>query len=573
MPITRHFATVSDQPGLDQVKRARQVHYRRAGEGPPVIMLHMSPRSSAECEPLMQDWSDSFTIFAPDTPGYGASDPLSGGPFDLSDFAHALAAFADSVGLDRFSLYGHHTGAMIAAEFARLYPARVTMTVANGYLVVTKDEREEILSNYFHDYTPQPDGQHLQHVWRRIRDQYMFFPWSVQTPAARTLMKSKFTVPDPDIIQEDALDLLRTGVHEADGYGAAFRCDGSEILKDITTPCLVTAQPYDLLYEQLDRIPEDIPDSVSVDRFDTMDALNAAAKQLLMDHAVGDAPAVTATATIMDQAWKSYADTATGQLSIRRGHVGTGLPVVLIHNFGSSTSAWQPVVTALTGKRPFVALDLPGHGETGSAWGDGEVTIDVCANAVSEAMKNIGIEACHLFSYGGGGLVALKLLERGEKDIRSWTAVDFWLFDDEEKAKLKDRLAPILKPEPYGQHLNQAWYMIRDSELFWPWFDPKPENAVNQPPETDPARLHRRVCDLLKAAPVYQTIVNSALETDGEAILKTLDIPVIFGPRNGSPHTDRCRRAAELTPKGKAITLSNDHGRRAAAVVALLKDK
>jgi pimeloyl-ACP methyl ester carboxylesterase len=332
----------------------------------------------------------------------------------------------------------------------------------------------------------------------------MFFPWSVQTPAARTLMKSKFTVPDPDIIQEDALDLLRTGVHEADGYGAAFRCDGAEILKDITTPCLVTAQPYDLLYEQLDRIPEDIPDSVSVERFDTMDALNAAAKQLLMDHAEGDAPAVTATATIMDQAWKSYADTAAGQLSIRRGHVGTGLPVVLIHNFGSSTSAWQPVVTALTGKRPFVALDLPGHGETGSAWGDGEVTIDACANALSEAMKNLGIEACHLFSYGGGGLVALKLLERGEKDIRSWTAVDFWLFDDEEKAKLKDRLAPILKPEPYGQHLNQAWYMIRDSELFWPWFDPKPENAVNQPPETDPARLHRRVCDLLKAAPVYR---------------------------------------------------------------------
>ena len=288
---------------------------------------------------------------------------------------------------------------------------------------------------------------------------------------------------------------------------------------------------------------------------------------------MGDAPAVTATATIMDQAWKSYAYTAAGQLSIRRGHVGTGLPVVLIHNFGSSTSAWLPVVTALTGKRPFVALDLPGHGETGSAWGDGEVTIDACANAVSEAMKNIGIEACHLFSYGGGGLVALKLLERGEKDIRSWTAVDFWLFDDEEKAKLKDRLAPILKPEPYGQHLNQAWYMIRDSELFWPWFDPKPENAVNQPPETDPARLHRRVCDLLKAAPVYQTVVNSALETDGEAMLKTLDIPVIFGPRNGSPHTDRCRRAAELTPKGKAITLSNDHGRRAAAVVALLKDK
>ena len=32
----------------------RRVHYRVAGEGPPVVLLHQSPRNSAELLPLMQ---------------------------------------------------------------------------------------------------------------------------------------------------------------------------------------------------------------------------------------------------------------------------------------------------------------------------------------------------------------------------------------------------------------------------------------------------------------------------------------------------------------------------------------
>ncbi len=35
--ITRHFMTVG----------TRQVHYRRAGSGPPVVLLHPSPNSGA----------------------------------------------------------------------------------------------------------------------------------------------------------------------------------------------------------------------------------------------------------------------------------------------------------------------------------------------------------------------------------------------------------------------------------------------------------------------------------------------------------------------------------------------
>ena len=65
--ITRHIATINNE---------RQVHYRRAGSGSPIILLHQSPKSSEEYIPLINELSDQYTVFAPDTPGNGLSDPL-----------------------------------------------------------------------------------------------------------------------------------------------------------------------------------------------------------------------------------------------------------------------------------------------------------------------------------------------------------------------------------------------------------------------------------------------------------------------------------------------------------------
>ena len=69
--------------------------------------------------------------FAIDTPGYGGSDrpasaPTIGGYARLIDQALALA------GEDRVDLFGYHTGALIAAELARIRPEKVRRLVLIG---------------------------------------------------------------------------------------------------------------------------------------------------------------------------------------------------------------------------------------------------------------------------------------------------------------------------------------------------------------------------------------------------------------------------------------------------------
>ena len=67
MTITRHFIDVTNPDGS-----RRRVHYRRAGMGPPVVLIHQSPRSGAEYEGLIKRWAADF-IFSAEIPCFKAT--------------------------------------------------------------------------------------------------------------------------------------------------------------------------------------------------------------------------------------------------------------------------------------------------------------------------------------------------------------------------------------------------------------------------------------------------------------------------------------------------------------------
>ena len=79
-------------------------------------------------EALAGDWR----IIAPDTPGYGLSEPFDEDAPSLDDFAVAMIGFMDAMGLNRTALYGTHTGADIAMAMARRYPERFSCVVLDG---------------------------------------------------------------------------------------------------------------------------------------------------------------------------------------------------------------------------------------------------------------------------------------------------------------------------------------------------------------------------------------------------------------------------------------------------------
>ncbi|SDE69545.1 Pimeloyl-ACP methyl ester carboxylesterase [Blastococcus fimeti] len=151
-----------------------QAHYRVAGDdgAPTVLLLHQSPLSSATYEPVLPLLAArGVRAVAVDTPGYGMSDaPPS--VWSIPEYAHAAWTFADALGLDRVTLLGQHTGAVVAAEAARRAPGRVAGLVFQGLPLYSDDERAEKMRSWAPGYSPAEDGSHLAQVWGRIHDLY-----------------------------------------------------------------------------------------------------------------------------------------------------------------------------------------------------------------------------------------------------------------------------------------------------------------------------------------------------------------------------------------------------------------
>ena len=86
MEARRHYVTVGN----------RQVHYYRLGQGPVILAFHSSPQTGNFVLPYLKDFANRFTIIAPDTPGYGGSDPLPPEYPTIEDYADAAVPFADA---------------------------------------------------------------------------------------------------------------------------------------------------------------------------------------------------------------------------------------------------------------------------------------------------------------------------------------------------------------------------------------------------------------------------------------------------------------------------------------------
>ena len=217
----------------------RRVMVRRAGSGPPVVLLHESPRSSAAFIPMIEALAERFTVIAPDTPGYGGSDPLELHRPQIADYADALKEVVDALGLERLALFGRHTGAAIAIEFANRYPAQVSGVVLEGCPAFTPEEMEELVAGYLPPFRPVWDGGHVAWLWSRIRDQFSFFPWNRQGPASRLAID----MPRPSILNRIAMDLLLAGDGYRVAYEAAFRYDGAAAAAAARVPRPTTWRP------------------------------------------------------------------------------------------------------------------------------------------------------------------------------------------------------------------------------------------------------------------------------------------------------------------------------------------
>jgi pimeloyl-ACP methyl ester carboxylesterase len=127
--------------------------------------LHHSPQSGRVFTALLDQLGRDRHVYAPDTPGFGESDPPPQFP-EVADYAAAMGDLLDELGHVPVDLLGYHTGASIAVELALTRPQQIRRLVLIGIPVFTEKEAREFMAQPW----PMPlthDTEYVASEWAR----------------------------------------------------------------------------------------------------------------------------------------------------------------------------------------------------------------------------------------------------------------------------------------------------------------------------------------------------------------------------------------------------------------------
>ena len=560
LAVNRHFVSIRGKHG------PRQVHYRRAGEGPCLLLLHQSPQSSLEYVELMKDWGRHFTVIAPDTPGYGASDPIEGDQLTMADFADCVAEFIRALGIAKTGLYGFHTGAAMAVETAVRHPGLVTAVAVNGYGAFNEEEQAGLLKNYLPAFAPAFDGSHLAWLWARLRQQLMFFPWY----DLRASTRINYDLPSPERLQQEVLEFLRAGDHYRTAYGCAFAHDGAEAVARLAVPCLVTAWAGDVLASQLERLPPP-PEGVAVHSSPTRQSALDNCFELLSAHPAPPPPALPPTQALEGRLWSEMVAIPGGQVRVYRNTDAAGITVAVQHDAAGSGRTVQALAESLIGSHPVLAVELPGHGDSDNTIGEGDVSVADYREALQQVLDALGLDSVAGYGVWGGGSVLLDLAIAYPGRVRRLAITGLIDHAPEEQAGLLAHYTPEIKPAWHGGHLLEAWHMMRDQGVYFPWYSRKAATQLKGEPHLDADMVHRRVVEVLRAPVMWRKAYRAHFRYRAGLRLADTAVPVLLATAEWDVARELSERLAGEHAHCEALLLPDNPAQWGAAVASFLK--
>ncbi len=476
----------------------RRVHYRIAGRGAPVVLLHASPVSGASLIDRIEAFAAHGALaVAIDTPGYGESDELDLDTPSLADYAEALASSLDALGLQRVVLYGRHTGAAIGAQFAALYPQRVALLYCDGYPIYDAATRQRYRQRYVtthaHDFT----GSHLVWAWNRYREQFVHWPWFEQNPTHR----ADIDLPAPAALHRGTLDLLAAGPRYGQAEAAVFGEDTGPLLAAVSTPSIVSAREGDSL---LKRVPE-------LSRHGTFD-VRAVPRQVtaaleaewqciapyLDDTSVRAVPSASAPPGRID---RGIVDVAGVSWCVRTQRPygpneasDADRPLVLVPDGPMSAQALEPWMARFRRDRLLWTADWPGAGNSAAI--DAAPSHAEAAAQLLGLLDQQGLGSMDLCGWGVGAWIVREVQAQAPHRVRNLQALR--PVDWRGTGLATRNWLPELVPVAEGSHLIRAWQYLRDSRLWSPWFDRRRGRHGAMTDGIDVAALDRELLALMQ---------------------------------------------------------------------------
>ena len=200
------------------------------GNGLPVVLIHGWASSGRMWASTMREALSEYRCFALDLPGHGRSDKPPKEWYSVPAFGHALAGFAQRVGVESPAIIGHSMGATIALQVV----SSQSMAVRSLVLV------NPVISGRVGLLQWWPEPPEAGPLWRVARRM-----WPVVTRVAQQISGRTFGLLPEYVIRNQA-DLASTTADSAMGsLHAVAMADIRPSLPAIRIPALVVIGDQD----------------------------------------------------------------------------------------------------------------------------------------------------------------------------------------------------------------------------------------------------------------------------------------------------------------------------------------
>ncbi len=527
--VDRRFIRIGDRYTL----------YRRSGSGSPIILIHPGMASSIVMVPMMARFSDRHTCFAFDNPGLGCSDPLAVKDVSMADCADALAAAMRALGFPPVPVFGSHTGGAIAVELSVRHPDLVSGIIVDGLPMFTADE---VRALYSEDYAPPlvPDrlGGHFASTWTRFRDQGTSYPWYSRDPA--------HLLPAETGISAERVHNAITGFFRAaDTYAGPFLAAhvfgeiAAARLAAVETPAVFMVASNDNLIRHINRFPR-LKANQALIRLgpDPEERIALIAESLARFDTGAAAPADPAPSISNTGIDRHFVDLPAGQMMVRSSGPADAPPLLLIHDAPGSGLVLEPLMAALGLHYRVHAPDLPGSGESDALALDAPSLADYVA-ALMPVIHQLGPEhgaaGLTVHGIGFGASLAIALAEAAPERVTHLVLRGVPLPSAEQRRDMRLHYAPPITIDQTGGHWYRLWLMLRDSLVYFPWYDRSLGAQRRVPGDFSAGRLHRWTCEVMKQGHAYHHLIEAALDHDAGAALGRIETPVLVLDDQGHP--------------------------------------
>ena len=514
----------------------RHVHYRRAGSGPPILVLPAT-NSARPVLRYVEAFSRDYTVLLFDTPGYGLSDPLAMAAPSAADYADALADTLDVVGIRRCGVLGSHGGATFALALAQRHPERVAALVIDEHPAYTPDEVADMLAHYLPPFVPVWNGVHLADFWLRYREQAVFRPWNRPAKDHRIAGDAR----DLDYIQDVCNIQFGAGGGYPLAYKASLSSDGVGAAEGLKMPAIIAHRRDDVFMQAL-RQSKALPQSVAVDLF-PLDQAVPRYSAFFGDRMKGIAAFAPPLAKpVLDATIRrDMVRIGESDVLVRSAGEPAAQAVLLVPRLPGGASGFEGLMADLGKDRFVVAVDLPGNGDSAA---DGAIlTVSAYASLLAALADGLGLRVLDVFAHNGGAAIAAALAAARPGLVRRLLLDSPPLLDPAQRAAFRTAYTEAIELRPDGAHLLAVWRAIRNEQLFWPWFDESPAAVRRIEADLDPVRLNARVIDVLRQHRSHAAVGQAVFDYPLAETLAALTAPVTVRWSENDVFTETAARA------------------------------